>query len=717
MKQLTQKLKTGKMNIIDAPHPSLQQGQILVKTHFSVVSSGTEGSTVKTARKGYIGKAKERPQQLQQVLETLKSQGPVQTYRSVMKKLDAYSPLGYSCAGEVIEVADDVTGFQIGDFVACGGKTASHAEVITAPSKLCIKLQKDTNLRHAAYNTLGAIALQGVRQADLRLGETCAVIGLGLIGQLTALLLRVSGVKVIGIDIDPFMVSVGKENCLDLALNRNDIGIENHILEYTNGNGCDAVIITAASTSLDPINLSGAISRKKGRIVIVGSVPTGFDREPHFYQKELEIRMSCSYGPGRYDPKYEEKGVDYPISHVRWTENRNMAAFQELIFSKTVDLGYLTTHCFDLAEAPEAYEMMLEKSEPFIGILIKYDISKKIEQKKIIINSISPKSGSIGIGFIGAGSYAQSHLLPNLPKDTAISLLGVKTASGASSRSVAERFSFQFCTANDTDIIENEDINCIFVATRHDSHAQYVIDSLHSGKNVFVEKPLCLDASQLEEIQSIYESVSNNRNPSPALMVGYNRRFSPLTQIIKQKIGVGTMSMIYRVNAGNIPPDSWIQDTDIGGGRIIGEVCHFVDFLTYINGSLPISVYSAVMKEPSNLNDILTVTLTYENGSIGSISYFANGPKSLPKEYIEIYRNSTTAILSDFRELKIFGKSKPIKKKLLTQDKGQKEQINRFISALKTGAPAPIPVDEIFNSCRTCFAILESIRTRQAVSI
>ena len=373
MRQLSQKLKDGSMQIIDVPDPALGAGSILVKNYFSLISAGTEGSTVKTARMSYLGKAKERPQQVKQVIDTLKSQGVVQTYRAVMKKLDAYSPLGYSSAGLVIKVGPGVRGFVPGNLVACGGLTASHAEVVVVPVNLCVKLRPDADLKAAAYNTLGAIALQGVRQAELRLGETCAVIGMGLLGQLTGLLLRASGARVVAIDIDPSSVQTAAEHCADLAMTRDDPGIEGRVSEFTQGLGCDAVIITAASSSLDPINFAGAISRKRGTVVVVGAVPTGFDRDPHFYKKELQVKMSCSYGPGRYDPSYEEKGIDYPPAYVRWTEKRNMESFQELLYARRIDVSYLTTHLVKLDEAPAAYDMMLKKEERFIGLVIEYD--------------------------------------------------------------------------------------------------------------------------------------------------------------------------------------------------------------------------------------------------------------------------------------------------------------------------------------------------------
>ena len=720
MQQLTQKLKDGSMQVIEVPEPAVSQGMMLVRNYFSLISAGTEGSTVSTARKSLIGKAKERPQQVKQVVDVVMSQGVTQAYRAVMKKLDAFSPLGYSCAGSVIQVSYDVTEFSVGDFVACGGLTASHAEIVSVPKNLCVKLAPDADIKQAAYNTLGAIALQGIRQANLRLGETCAVIGMGLLGQLACLTLRASGVRVIGVDIVPAMVEIASNNCTDLALVRDNGGVEGKILEFTDGLGCDAVIITAGTDSLDPINFAGAIARKKGTVVVVGAVPTGFDREPHYYRKELQVKMSCSYGPGRYDPQYEEKGIDYPHAYVRWTEKRNMEAFQELIHSKKIDVSYLTTHTFKLEDAPKAYDMMMAKSEPYIGILIEYDVNKPLTKDKIIVlpSSRSPLPSAINVAFIGAGSYAQSHLLPNIPKESGIALKGVMTSTGTSSRSVADRYGFEFCTSNEKNILDNQEINTVFIATRHDSHAQYVLKALQSGKHVFVEKPLCLTESELEEIMNVYAYTCKCVDVSlPLLMVGYNRRFSPLVEIIKKELGDGPMSMIYRINAGAIPADSWIQDPTVGGGRIIGEVCHFVDLLTFLNGSLPVSVHATAMKSAGNLNDTVTITLAFANGSIGSISYFANGDKKLPKEYVEVYSNGVTAVLDDFRTLSVYGSGKKKDKKLMNQDKGQKNEVQVFLRAVKDGHPSPIPFEQIYNTSLVTFKSLESLRSGNAVRL
>lgn len=717
MQQLTQKLKNGAMDILEVPLPVLSPGCLLVRNHYSLISAGTEGSTVKTARGSLLAKAKERPQQVKQVLDTLLTQGLTQTYRAVMKKLDAYSSLGYSTAGEVVAVAPGITDFKPGDLVACAGLSAAHAEYIAVPVNLCVRLQPDADMQQAAYNTLGAIAMQGVRQAELRLGEWCAVIGMGLLGQLTALILRASGVRVIGVDIDPAMVSLAADCCVDLGLVRNDPGIEGKILHATGGLGCDAVIITAATTSHDPINFSGAICRKRGTVVVVGAVPTGFERDPHYYRKELQLRMSCSYGPGRYDPAYEEKGHDYPAAYVRWTENRNMQAFQDLLYRKRIDVGYLTTHTFRLEEAVQAYDMMMAKSEPFVGILIEYDQQRPVSTETAV--ALRPvKQAAVGIGFIGAGSYAQSHLLPNIPKNSRVSLVGVMTSTSVGSRSVADRFGFGFCSGSATDIFQHQSINTVFIASRHDSHGGYLLQALKAGKHVFVEKPLCLTEAELQEIHDTYSTCQYQREvQTPMVMVGYNRRFSPLSYLLRSALGDGPMAMVYRINAGAIPADSWIQDPVAGGGRIIGEVCHFVDYLTFLNGSLPTAVHAVAMTAPGNLLDTVSITISYRNGSIGTICYLANGDKSCPKERVEVFANNCTAILDDFRSLTIYAKGKKQEKKLASQDKGQAACVQAFFDALLKGNSPPIAFDELHTTSLATFRILQSLATGSCMTL
>ena len=714
MKQLTHKLEDGRLGVIDVPVPLAPSHTLLVRNSYSVISAGTEGSTVRAARKNLVGKMRERPQQAKQMLDHLAQVGPIQAYRTLRKKLGSYSSLGYSSAGTVVGAGARVSGFAIGDKVACAGASANHAEIVAVPENLCVKLPPDADLSRAAYNTLGAVALQGVRQADLRLGETCGVIGLGLLGQLTCLLLKASGIKVVGVDVNPAMVKLAAEHAADLAGLRSELGLAKRIDGFTGGIGLDAVIITAATTHTDPINFAGRLLRKKGKVIVVGDVPTGFDREPHYYRKELDLRMSCSYGPGRYDPVYEEKGIDYPAAYVRWTERRNMEVFQELIHAGRIDVGYLTTHVFELEQAPKAYDLIAEQTEPHVGIVLKYDPAlPETSPPAARPASSAVPPGHVGLAFVGAGSYAMSHLLPAIPRAAWIARKSVLTASGLSSRTVAERFGFEECTSQESRIFGNDGVNLVFVATRHDTHADYVSKALRAGKSVFVEKPLCLTEEQLATITGL---MAGPDNQDRMLMVGFNRRFSPLATFVRRHIAPGPMSMIYRVNAGPLPRDHWTQDPERGGGRIVGEVCHFVDLLTFFNGSLPCRVQAFAMPGPAGCHDVANISLEFENGSIGTIAYFANGPGNLPKEYLEVYRGGATAILKDFKSVEILGSSRKIRKKLLFQDKGQAAMLQTCLGAVRSGAAAPISFAEIAAVTRATFGAVESLQSGDVVS-
>ena len=710
MKQLVQNLKSGEMKILEVPVPPLKPGNVLVRVHHSLISAGTESSKVSTARKGYLGKAKEKPEQVKQVLDTLKKEGIGQTYRKVMNKLDAWSPLGYSCAGEIIETGAEVNHFKKGEYVACAGQDiANHAEVVSVPVNLCAKIPDNVSTEQAAYTTLGAIAMQGVRQADLRLGESCLVIGLGLLGQLTVQLLKAAGIQVFGVDLSPAAVQNGRLSGADLCFPRDDEQLEPAILHATQGFGVDAVIITAAASSLDPVELAGRLSRKKGKVVVVGAVPTGFSRE-NYYKKELELRMSTSYGPGRYDPDYEEKGIDYPYAYVRWTENRNMQAFLNLIARGKINFDHLTTHVFDFNGALKAYEMILRKSEPFVGVILKYETKSQI-QPSVFIRAKAAKTGTVKIGFIGAGSFAQSYLLPNIVKQSGAELVGVATANGHTARTVAEKFGFRLATGDYHEIISDDDINTIFIATRHDLHGQLVIEALKAGKHVFVEKPLTLKPEELEEIKNLYHSKSKIQNSTiPLLMVGFNRRFAPLIQRIKEAFQQGPLAVTYRINAGFIPKDHWIQDEKVGGGRIVGEVCHFTDLIMYLVNHLPVSLAAFAMNDGQGTNDTLTVNLNFKDGSVASVNYFANGNKALPKEYLEVHGHGLSAQLYDFKSLDIYGKKKK-SFKLMGQDKGHADEVRAFIKAVKDGASAPIPFEQVYMASLLPFKIIESLRT------
>lgn len=702
MEQLTQNLKDGKMQILEVPFPALSSGQVLVRNHYSLISAGTEGKTVKDARLSYIGKARARKEEVKKVIDAAKTFGVLNTYKMVMNKLDAPSSLGYSSAGEVIAVASDVKDFAVGDFVACGGNSAVHAEVVSVPVNLCVKVQKEIALEHACFATLGAIALQGIRQADLRLGENCVVIGLGLVGQLTVQMLQASGVKTIGIDIDPRMVTLAYDNGIDLALSRNTEGLENIISEFTGGYGTDAVIITAGTDSLDPIDLAGTLCRKKGKVIIVGAVPTGFKRT-NYFKKELDLRMSCSYGAGRYDMEYEELGIDYPYAYVRWTENRNLQAFVELIQSKKINLEKLLTHTFDFAEAPKAYDLIMNKTEPFVGMVLKYNIQKELK-KTITLGAKSFSASDVNIGLIGAGSFGQNFLIPAI-KNTDAKFVGVVTARPNNARNIADKNGFAFASGNAGDIFSSKDINTVFIATRHDTHAQYVLSAMRNGKNVFVEKPLCMNENELDEIRHAY---SKNKSH---VMVGFNRRFAPFIQTIKKTFSHSSPKAInYRINAGVIPADSWIHNPAIGGGRIIGEACHFIDLCMYIAGAPITSLSAQAMSDANNLQDTASIQLAFQNGSIANISYLSNGNKLVNKEYLEVFGAGTVAVIDDFKEMKITGKAE--KKFAGAQDKGHNHEVKAYIDAIKNGKPSPILFDELYISTLATFKVLESIATK-----
>jgi len=708
MHQLTQQLKSGQMEILEVPFPTLNEGQVLVRNHFSVISAGTEGKTVSDARKGYIAKARSRQKEVQQVVNMIKTNGLRETYRLVMNKLEAPSPLGYSCAGEVIAVGKGVTDIEVGDFVACGGQGAYHADIVSVLRNLCVKVPKTIHLKHAAFATVASIAIQGIRQADVRLGETCAIIGLGLIGQITIQVLKASGIRVVGVDIQQEQVQAALKNGADLALNRNQLGIENAINDFTNGIGVDAVLITAGTSSLDPVNFAGEICRQRGKVVIVGGVPTGFERK-NYYRKELDLRMSCSYGAGRYDANYEEKGIDYPAGLVRWTENRNMQTFIDLLNAEKLNIEQIITHTFELENAVAAYNMILSKSENFQGIVISYNTENQ-PIKSVILSEKKYSSSEMNVGFIGAGSFAQNILLPRLKG--LCNFVGVATAHGNTSRYVADKYKFNYCTDNADSIINDPNINTIFIATRHNLHAAYVLKAIEAGKNVFVEKPLALNEAELQEIKSLYSMKSNVR-----LLIGYNRRFSPYTQKLMQIFPANRpKSMNFRINAGFMPKEHWAHDPQTGGGRIIGEGCHFIDLAMFIAGSSITLVSSNGLQTAHNLHDTVTINLMFENGSIANISYFSNGNKSLSKEYYEIFCDGQVAIIEDFSKMSIYGKS--VKKYSFgKQQKGHKEELIAFADAIKTGKQAPISFEDLHLSTLASFKVLESIQSKRNILI
>lgn len=709
MHQLTQQLKSGKMELLEVPFPVLGKGNVVVRNYYSVISAGTEGKTVKDARLGYIGKAKTRQKEVKQVIETVSTAGLANTYKMVMNKLEAPSALGYCCAGEVISVGGDVKDLKVGDKVACGGQGAYHAEVVSVNRNLCVKIPDTVDPRQAAFAAVASIAIQGIRQADLRFGESCCVVGLGLIGQITIQVLNAAGVKSIGVDISDAQVKLAEACGADLALNRDRPGLEKTIYDFTDGFGTDAVIITAGTSSNDPVKLAGRICRQKGKVVIVGAVPTGFSRE-HYYKKELDLRMSCSYGPGRYDPEYEERSIDYPIGYVRWTENRNMQAFVDLLSRGKLNIEKLITHTFPFEKASDAYQMILDRSEVYAGILLEYDLKKEIKPKRIIVAEKTIRASEPNVGLIGAGSFAQNFLLPRMKG--LCNMIGVATARGNNSRYVADKFRFNYCTDNPDDIFEDNKINTVFIFTRHNFHAHNIIKGLKAGKHVFVEKPLAMNIEELESVREAYDKQKDNCH----LMLGFNRRFSPHVQKIKELFSNDAQKAInIRMNARAVPDTHWVHDPKVGGGRIIGEVCHFIDLAMFFAGAEITSVFANNMYDVKGLCDTVSISLKFSNGSVASISYFSNGNSSLSKEYIEVFCNGQVAVIDDFKKMTIHGKKKA-KFNLSFQNKGHKEEVEQFFRAIKNGSKCPVPFQESYLSTLATFAVIDSIKNNTPIN-
>ena len=715
MKQVTQNYRSGELQVEEVPWPALRPGGLLVQNHFSLISAGTERGKVEMAQKSLLGKARSRPDQVRKVLEKIRTEGIVNTYRAVMNQLNAPVPLGYSSAGVVLESADDVEGICVGDHVACGGGGyANHAEVIFVPKNLCVKCPDGVPLDVACFATVGAIAMQGIRQAGAALGENVAVIGLGLIGQIAWRLLESAGCRVIGIDIDDRMVEFARRTGLALAINSTTTAAVPRVEQWTGGRGVDAVLICAGTSSSGPVRLAGEIARDKGVVVALGGVGLDIPREL-YYVKELDLRLSRSYGPGRYDRDYEEKGRDYPYSYVRWTEQRNMAAFLELCAAKRLDLAPLVTHRFALDRAKEAYDLLAAKqAEPCLGIVLEYGRAA-LPRAPIAIRPRPPraKEGRVGVAFIGAGRYAERFLLPALARNADVHLRAIATLSGLSARTAAERSSFELCLDDPEAVLDDAEVEAVFVTTRHDTHARYVIEALRHGKHVYVEKPLCLSLAELAEIEAAYAQSDR------LLMVGFNRRFSPGARDIKAALAdAGPPMIVCRINAGPLPPDHWALDPD-QGGRLIGEGCHFFDLAQFLAGSRPTSVHAAAVAGPrsARTNDNVAATIQFENGAIATIIYTGAGDSSLPKERIEVFAAGCAAVLDDFRSVSIHrgGRCKNIRYR--GQDKGQSEEVARWIAAVRSGGPSPIAWEELRWSTRANLAAIESLTTGKPVDI
>ena len=702
-------MKKGTMHVEEVPEPALRRGGVIVRNEYSLISAGTERSSVLKRKEGLLAKAKSNPDMVKLVLNQMKNQGVWNVYKKVMTKLEAFGPLGYSSAGTVMAVANNVDDFAVGDRVACGGSGANHAEVLFVPKNLCVKVPEEVSMQDAAYTTVGAIALQGVRQAVPTLGETVVVIGLGLVGQITIQLLKAAGCAVIGIDLDPLSVALARTLGADAAFRRTTSGLSAEIQSHTHGHGADAVIITAATKSSDPVQLAGEIVRDKARVVLVGDVGITIPRAP-YYMKELDFRLSRSYGPGRYDKSYEEQGHDYPLGFVRWTERRNMEEFLRLVRDKKVNVQKLTTHIFPIDNALKAYEMIAgKKGDRYIGVLLEYPRSKKLAPKIVAVAPPRDAKASLSIGFIGAGNFAQSSLLPFIDKKN-VAFKGVCTSNGLNAKNVARKFGFEFASTDPKEVYTSKDIDTVFIATRHNLHASLCVQALRHHKHVFVEKPMALNEEELSEIIKAYHA--SKKHSHLRFMVGFNRRFSPSVRQAKEFFADAAEPMMvnYRVNAGFLSKDHWTHDPVEGGGRIIGEVCHFIDTIQYISNGEPTSVFaeSLSLTGERTQSDNVALTIRFSNGSVGVITYLANGDSAVPKERIEIFSGGKTAVVDNFKRLETYqGGSRKVYETLAVE-KGHKAEVEKFISSIHL-ANDLIPFESLVATTRATFRIIESL--------
>jgi len=722
MKQLLQNMKNGKTTIEDVPVPTPRAGMALVKTAASLVSAGTERMVVEFAEKNLVGKARSRPDLVKQALDKAKREGLIPTVQSAFNRLDQPMALGYASAGTIVALGENMHGFKVGQHVACaGGGFAVHAEYNVVPRNLLTPLPKNVDFESAAFATLGAIAMHGFRLAEPQVGERVAVIGLGLLGLLMAQIASAAGCSVLGIDIDPKRIALASSLGLQAVVRKN---AESTFQAFTANRGFDVVLICADTSSNDPVELAAVIARDRARIVATGAVGLNIPRKI-YYEKELSFINSRSYGPGRYDLSYEESGHDYPIGYVRWTEGRNLESVVELMANGKLKVAPLITHRFPIDEAATAYEVITGKTkESFLGVLLTYPEEKRRpeapegmkEERKIVFPLSSYKStGSVKLGVLGAGLYANAMLLPVIKNNKDIELVGIASSGGLHAQHSGKKFGFKYATSSDDEIINDPNINTVAILTRHDTHTDLIVKTLKAGKHVFVEKPLAINNVQLLAISKQLKASNQS-----LLTVGFNRRFSPLAQSLSSFLSNRNepMHVHYRVNAGYIPLNHWTQDETIGGGRIIGEGCHFVDFITFLIGVVPVNVSAHALSDNGKYReDNVSMTFTFPDGSIGVVDYLANGDKSFPKERIEVFCGGSVAVLDDFRSLQMTKDGNRKEVKLAAQDKGQKNEMQVFTKAILEGGEPPISYEQLIGVTKSTFAAMVSLRKNESVEI
>jgi predicted dehydrogenase/threonine dehydrogenase-like Zn-dependent dehydrogenase len=719
MRQVTQNYKSGEIRLEEVDWPALKPGGVLVRTHYSLISTGTEGMKVREGKLSYLGKARARPDQLKKVLTTLKQQGFAATYQKVMNKLDSLTPLGYSMAGEVVAVGAGAGEFRVGQRVACAGAGyANHADVNFVPKNLVVPVPDKVELRHAAFATVGAIALHAFRQAGMQLGESACVIGLGLLGQLLVQILRSAGVHVVGTDLVESRCRLAETLGARAALTAEAPGLDTLISRVTGGMGVDCVFITAGGSSNSATELAVRIARDRARVVDVGKTRLDLPWND-YYLKELDVRFSRSYGPGRYDTNYEERGMDYPIGYVRWTEKRNLGAFLDLVSAGQVQVEPLVSQARPFAEAEAVYRELAEGGGNVLAVLFEFENASQPLRREPprlkLVRPAAPAAGKVRIGVIGAGSYASSMLLPPLRRNAGVELAAVATTTPLSGQNAKRHFGFRLATTDYREVLADPDIDAVLIATRHSSHPHLVAEALRAGKATYVEKPLAIDADGLDLVRSAIEDSGNDR-----LMVGFNRRFSPMVQALAQHMrrARGPLAAHYRVHAGQLDKGSWYLDP-AEGSRFAGEAGHFIDVLSYLTLARPASVMATRLSPPGpgadDLDNVMAL-VRYEDGSVGSLAYLTQGALKVPKEALEAFGGGLAAQMHNFETLFLY-EADGRKKTSMRIDKGQQAEMDAFVQAVKRGAAMPVPLESLFDTTRVTLAILESAASGREVPV
>ncbi len=715
MKQVIQSLRSGKLSLKEVPAPRVRPGHLLVATRASLISAGTERMVVDFARKSLAGKARERPDLVRKTIDKARRDGIAATFKAVMARLDEPLPLGYSAAGEVVAVGAGLEGlFRIGQRVAVAGAgLANHAELNVVPKNLAAAIPDGVSDEEAAFGTCGSIALAGVRSLGAVLGDVVAVVGCGLIGQLALQLLALQGARVVAIDMNPDRLALAKAMGAELAWNLAEPGVTQAVAALSGGVGCDSILIAAATESSEPLELAAELARDRARIVMVGKTGTTFDYTA-FMKKELSLSVSRSYGPGRYDEDFEGRGVKYPVGWVRWTEAENLREVVRLMspgLSRRLDVAALTSHCFPLDRAEDAYRLVTEATEPHLGVVLRYDGAPKADAT--VFPAPRTAAGKCVIGAIGAGGFARAVLLPELIKLPEVELRTLCTQRGHSAEHGQQTFGFANATTDVEAVLNDPAINAVLIATRHGNHAELTARALAAGKSVLVEKPLALDRAQLEQVAAA------RRDAAGFFLVGFNRRFAPMTVRARQHLAAhpGPKVVLLRVNAGAMPADSWVNAADDGGGRILGEVCHFIDLARALVGAAIVSVQAEAAAAGRGGCDDVAVSLGFADGSLATIVYTAQGDTAVSKERFECFAGGTVVTIDNFLSLALTGNGRTKVSKSLAQDKGHRAELQAFVAAVAKGGPAPVDEAELIETSQATIAVLDSLREGRRIEL